>query len=273
MFAEMFAYLMVLVSVREATATVNCRDRSNHLRHDGGLCFEIASWPHRTVEVDEHINKLKNTWASTQRRMLQHPRPALNSEVNRYLATVIAPFLDTYHRNIQTSYHQSTNKILKRIKDEINAALRKKQKIYSELSQLADSLNVPQMCDEEKRSARTLASKHVALTYQCTEEARASIGKMGKYAEEMITITRNHMQSAIADATQTFENVNVTTCLEELSRSAVTLGYELDLSLTNARRQNGQSCERLANCCAKVRRNTDDSVLSLTEYFNQCVYA
>ncbi|VVC87686.1 unnamed protein product [Leptidea sinapis] len=161
MFAEMFAYLMVLVSVREATATVNCR---------------IASWPHRTVEVDEHINKLKNT------------------EVNRYLATVIAPFLDTYHRNIQTSYHQSTNKILKRIKDEINAALRKKQKIYSELSQLADSLNVPQMCDEEKRSARTLASKHVALTYQCTEEARASIGKMGKYAEEMITITRNHMQ-------------------------------------------------------------------------------
>lgn len=64
-------------------------------------------------------------------------------EVKTYVDTVIAPFLDTYHINIQNSYQQLTNKIVKRIKDEINAALRKKQKIYTELTNLADSLKVP----------------------------------------------------------------------------------------------------------------------------------
>lgn len=57
--------------------------------------------------------------------------------------TVLAPFLDTYHRNIQNSYQQLTSKILRRIKDEINAALQKKQQIYQELTQLADDLKVP----------------------------------------------------------------------------------------------------------------------------------
>lgn len=57
--------------------------------------------------------------------------------------TVIAPFLDTYHRNIQNSYQQLTNKILKKIKDEINIAITKKMKIYTELAELAESLKVP----------------------------------------------------------------------------------------------------------------------------------
>lgn len=59
------------------------------------------------------------------------------------MSTVISPFLDTYHRNIQNAYQLLTHKILKSIKEEINAALRKKQKIYEELIQLADTLNVP----------------------------------------------------------------------------------------------------------------------------------
>lgn len=61
------------------------------------------------------------------------------------------------------------------------------------------------MCDEERRYARTIASRHVAQIYKCTEEARNSITKMGKYAEEMITITRNHMQAALANATSKFD--------------------------------------------------------------------
>ncbi|CAK1549513.1 unnamed protein product [Leptosia nina] len=256
-------------------------DRSNHLRQDGGFCFEIPPWQHQPVEVDEHLNKLKDIWGnSTDRRQFRKPRLALVNrrvEINRYMATVIAPFLDTYHRNIQSAYQQLTNKILKRIKEEIKAALMKKQKIYSELIELADSLNVPAMCDEERRAARTLASKHVAMTYQCTEDARASIAKMGKYAEEMISITRNHMQNAVADATKNLDKnvpkANITTCLRNISRAAASLGYELDLSLTNARRHNGQSCEKLANCCSRVRRSTDDDVTALKEYFYQCVYA
>lgn len=65
------------------------------------------------------------------------------SEITRYMDTVLAPFLDTYHRNIQNSYQQLTGKILRRIKDEINAAVQKKQQIYAELTQLADELKVP----------------------------------------------------------------------------------------------------------------------------------
>ncbi|XP_045502926.1 uncharacterized protein LOC123699921 [Colias croceus] len=274
----MLCFVIACVLVGTVHPAVNCRDRSNHLRQDGGFCFEIPPWQHQPVEVDQHLNKIKDVWGNDTRRQLRKPRLSLiNSEVNRYMATVIAPFLDTYHRNIQNAYQQLTNKILKRIKEEINAALRKKQKIYSELIDLADTLNVPEMCDEEKRDARTLASRHVALTYRCTEEARASIAKMGKYAEEMISITRNHMQAAVADATK-FMNKdvpisNVTSCLKEISRAAASLGYELDLSLTNARRHNGQSCEKLANCCSVVRRNTDEGVTSLKEYLYQCVYA
>lgn len=60
------------------------------------------------------------------------------------------------------------------------------------------------MCDEERRSAKTLSSKHVSDIYKCTENARASIVKMGKYAEQMIGITRNHMQSVLDAATKNF---------------------------------------------------------------------
>lgn len=60
------------------------------------------------------------------------------------------------------------------------------------------------MCDEERRMSRTIASKHVALIYTCTEEARASIARMGKYAEEMIGITRNHMQVTLEEAARSF---------------------------------------------------------------------
>lgn len=65
------------------------------------------------------------------------------SEITRYMDTVLAPFLDTYHRNIQNSYQQLTGKILRRIKDEINAAVQKKLEIYAELTELADKLKIP----------------------------------------------------------------------------------------------------------------------------------
>ncbi|XP_026725740.1 uncharacterized protein LOC113492477 [Trichoplusia ni] len=200
--------------------------------------------------------------------------------------TVLAPFLDTYHRNIQNSYQQLTGKILRRIKDEINAAIQKKQQIYTELTQLADDLKVPVMCDEERRTARTVASRHVAAIYACTEDARGSIAKMGKYAEEMIGITRNHMQATLVEATRAFEvtgsgaqrsgvlpKTDVSPCLQELSRAAVVLGYELDLSLTNARRHNEQSCERLTSCTSRARRHTEDVVIALRDQLYQCVYA
>jgi Na+/phosphate symporter len=58
------------------------------------------------------------------------------------------------------------------------------------------------MCDEERRKARTLASKYVSQVYSCTEEARASIAKMGKYAQEMIAITKTHMQKATGNVTK-----------------------------------------------------------------------
>lgn len=61
------------------------------------------------------------------------------------------------------------------------------------------------MCEEERRAARTLANRHVSTIYACTEDARASIAKMGKYAEEMIGITRNHMQATLLEATRAFE--------------------------------------------------------------------
>lgn len=57
--------------------------------------------------------------------------------------TVLAPFLDTYLRNIQNAYQQMTSKILRRIKDEINSAIIKKHQVYKELTQLADKLEVP----------------------------------------------------------------------------------------------------------------------------------
>ncbi|XP_072929575.1 uncharacterized protein [Epargyreus clarus] len=259
-------------------------ERSNHFRQDGGLCFEIPPWQHQPVEVEQHIRKLKEIWGHHQtRRVVRGPKLALvNSEVTRYMDTVIAPFLDTYHRNIQTSYQQFTSKILRRIKDDISAALKKKLQVYDELTELADSLNVPAMCDEERRAARTVASRHVAQTYRCTEEARASMAKMAKYADEMISITRSHMQASLTDATRSLntsgvsvesQKANVTACLKELSKAAVALGYELDLSLTNARRHNEQSCEKLTNCNTRVRKNTEESVSLLRDHLYQCVYA
>ncbi|CAF4797662.1 unnamed protein product [Pieris macdunnoughi] len=255
------------------------KDRSNHLRYDGGLCFEIPQWQHQPVEVEEHLNKLKDVLRKrTEGSQFRKSSLVLvNNEINRYMSTVIAPFLDTYHRSIQNSYQQSTRYILKQIKDEIMAAIREKQKIYKKLIDLADTLKVPEMCDEERRAARTLASKHVARTFECTEEARESITEMGEYAEEMINITKTHMQVAVADATQhldeTIPKANVTMCLREISRAAASLGYELDLSKTNALKHKVQTCEKLANCCEKVRINTAKEVKALTEYLYQCVYA
>ncbi|KAJ8713812.1 hypothetical protein PYW08_007432 [Mythimna loreyi] len=270
-----------------AEPVISCRYRSNHLRQDGGLCFEIPPWQHQPVILENHLHGLRTRWNITDtRRQLRSQLALANSEISRYMDTVLAPFLDTYHRNIQNSYQQLTGKILRRIKDEINAAIQKKQQIYTELTQLADELKVPEMCDEERRASRTLASRHVSTIYACTEEARGSIAKMGKYAEEMIGITRNHMQATLMEATRAFEvtgsgaqrsavlpKADVSTCLEELSKAAVVLGYELDLSLTNARRHNEQSCERLTSCTSKAKRHTEDNVLALKDQLYQCVNA
>ncbi|KAJ0173821.1 hypothetical protein K1T71_010970 [Dendrolimus kikuchii] len=265
--------------------TVNCRSRSNHLRQDGGLCFEVPPWQHQPVELEQHLKRLREKWAQSANRRMLRGSAMVNSDVSRYMDTVLAPFLDTYHRNIQNAYQQLTAKILKRIKDEIKAAVQKKLQIYTEMTELAKKLNVPAMCDEERRAARSLASKHVAKIYGCTEEARASIAKMGKYAEEMISITRKHMQATLEEKTRSLNTnsnvarvgaepiINVTTCLKDLSRAAVALGYELDLSLTNARRHNEQSCEKLSTCSAKVKRYSEDDVNELRDLLYQCVYA
>jgi predicted S18 family serine protease len=66
-----------------------------------------------------------------------------SSDFARYMDTVLVPFLDTYLRNIQSSYQQMTSKILKRIKMEINNAVQKKNNIYKELMDLADKLKIP----------------------------------------------------------------------------------------------------------------------------------
>ncbi|KAM3958115.1 uncharacterized protein ACR2FA_007907 [Aphomia sociella] len=272
------------ISVEAIEPTVHCRDRSNHLRQDGGLCFEIPPWQHLPVELEHHLLSLKQRWGNaTLKQPMRRSQFALfNSELSRYMDTVLAPFLDTYHKNIQTSYQQMTAKILRRIKEEINAAIQKKLKIYTELTELANKLQVPAMCSEERRSARTLASKHVSQIYKCTEEARVSIAKMGKYAEDMIGITRNHMQEVLDETTKflgqngqvkPMQKDEVASCLKDLSRAAVTLGYELDLSLTNARRHNEQSCERLTACSSKSRKNTEEDVTDLRDKLYQCVYA
>ncbi|XP_028031307.1 uncharacterized protein LOC114243872 [Bombyx mandarina] len=195
--------------------------------------------------------------------------------------TVIAPFLDTYHRNIQISYQQMTEKILKRIKDEINAAVVKKNKIYTALTILARNLTLPAMCNEDHRKIKTLANKHVAKIYVCTEEARKSIAKMGIYAQEMINITKKHMEGSLVEAAKFIDNVrqrilqrkDINACLKQLSREAVLLGYELDLSLTNARRHNEQSCEKISVCSTIAKRSTDDAVVALKDELLQCVYA
>ncbi|CAH2046031.1 unnamed protein product, partial [Iphiclides podalirius] len=271
-------------AIRSGISTLNCRDRSFHLRLDGGLCFEIPPWQHMPVEMDHHIAKVKEAWGnlSSTKATRRISLGITNNEISQYVDTVIGPFLDTYHRNIQSSYHQLTNKILKKTKDEINSALRKKQKIYDDLIRLADKLAVPDMCSEERRYARTIASRHVAQIYKCTQEARSSITKMGKYAEEMIMITRNHMQAALEKTTNTTglkepaersQKVDHKVYLKNLSKAAVSLGYELDLSLTNARRFNEQSCEKFSICCSKARKSTEDSAATLRDHLYQCVYA
>ncbi|XP_026753705.3 uncharacterized protein LOC113513923 [Galleria mellonella] len=275
---------LCLLYVEAIEPTVHCRVRSNHLRQDGGLCFEIPPWQHLPVELEQHLLSLKERWGNnTLYQPMRRLQLALvNSELSRYTDTVLAPFLDTYHKNIQTSYQQMTAKILRRIKEEINAAVQKKAKIYSELTDLANKLQVPAMCAEERRLVRNLASKHVAQMYKCTEEARASIAKMGKYAEEMIGITRNHMQLILDETSKSLllksqvramQKDEVNTSLRKLSREAVFLGYELDLSLTNARRHNEQSCEKLTACSSKVRKNTEEAVTYLRDKLYQCVYA
>ncbi|XP_053613952.1 uncharacterized protein LOC128677264 [Plodia interpunctella] len=262
-----------------------CRERSDQLRQDGGLCFEIPPWQHQPVELERHLAALKMRWGKVTAK--RRSTTMVNSEVTRYMDTVLGPFLDTYHRNIQSSYQQLTTKILKRIKDEINEAVLKKHKIYSELIKLADKLNVPEMCNEERRVAKTLASKHVSDIYKCTEEARVSIAKMGKYAEQMIGITRNHMQLVLEStangaeaykATKSKDHISrrndeVEDSIKELSQAAVALGFELDLSLTNARRHNEQTCERLTTCSNEAKKSSDDAVLELRDRFYQCVYA
>ncbi|XP_068619395.1 uncharacterized protein [Battus philenor] len=274
-----------LIFIKTSTSSFSCRDRSFHLRLDGGLCFEIPPWQHLPVEMDHHIAKVKAAWGdlSPIRDTRRYSLSISNSKISHYVDTVIGPFLDTYHRNIQTAYQQMTNKILRKSKDEVNIALRKKQIVYDELIKLADTLAVPAMCEEERRYARTIASRHVAEIYKCTEEARNSITKMGKYAEEMITITRNHMQLALEKANNKTDNkehfekgkerINQSASLKELSKAAVSLGYELDLSLTNARRYNEQSCEKFSICCARARKNTEESAATLKDSLYQCVYA
>ncbi|XP_075982958.1 uncharacterized protein LOC142981146 [Anticarsia gemmatalis] len=278
---------LCVASIEAAEPVASCRYRSSYLRQDGGLCFEITPWQHQPVVLDAHLDDLRKRWNITNdnaRRQLRPPSLALaNSEISRYMDTVLAPFLDTYHRNIQNSYQQLTGKILRRIKDDINTAVLRKQQIYTELTTLAEELKVPAMCAEERRASRSIASRHVSYVYACTEESRGSIAKMGKYAEEMIGITRAHMQATLVDATRAFEvsgparsgvpKEDVSTCLQELSRAAVLLGYELDLILTNARRHNEQSCEKLSTCTAKARKHTDETVTALKEQLYQCVYA
>ncbi|XP_041969185.1 uncharacterized protein LOC121726036 [Aricia agestis] len=252
-----------------------------HGLYEEEICFEIPQWHQKPVEVDQHLDRIKSEFGNTsiERRWIERPRLAfINSEVNKYVDVVIIPFLDTYHRNIQNSFHQLSNKILQKCKEEINAAITTKLNVYDDLTHVADSLNLPASCDEERRAIRTLSSKHVALIHQCTEQARKSISKMGKYAEETISLTSSHMETALANAAKDFhanhsQNINVTECLKELSRAAVTLGYELDLSLTNARRHNEQSCEKLSLCTNRAKKSTEEEVQKLREYLYQCVYA
>ncbi|XP_045537914.1 uncharacterized protein LOC106716161 [Papilio machaon] len=285
---KIFIHVVFVISsllIESIHSAISCRDRSVHLRLDGGLCFEIPPWQYLPVEMDHHIAKVKEVWGnlSSVRDTRRFSLSITNSKISQYVDTVIGPFLDTYHKNIQTSYQQMTNKILRKTKEEINAAIRIKHKVYEDLIKMADRLAVPAMCDEERRYARTIASRHVAQIYKCTEEARNSITKMGKYAEEMITITRNHMQAALANATSKFDvnqqykresdKINHSVCLKELSKAAVSLGYELDLSLTNARRYNEQSCERFTVCCTRARKDTEESTAALKDYLYQCVYA
>lgn len=66
------------------------------------------------------------------------------------------------------------------------------------------------MCDEERRYARTISSGHVAQIYRCTQEAKGAITKMAKYAEQMITITRNHMQAALEKASNKTNEMEAT---------------------------------------------------------------
>ncbi|XP_049877900.1 uncharacterized protein LOC126375100 [Pectinophora gossypiella] len=257
-------------------------DRSNFLRQDGGLCFEIPPWQHQPVELEKHILRVQTMWGASnytsRREIATH---FANGELSRYMDTVIGPFLDTYHRNIQNSYQQFTTKILRRIKEEVNQAVKRKQQIYKELIQLADDLQIPELCAEERRATRTTASNFVSQIFACTEDARAAIAKMGKYAEEMISITRTHMQTTMNTIARYIGlckiyfcsfRMEVEKCLESMSIDAVTLGYELDLSLTNARRHNEQSCERLSNCALKARKRSDESVAELRDLLYQCVY-
>ncbi|KAJ2942112.1 hypothetical protein O0L34_g11028 [Tuta absoluta] len=263
----------------------SCRDRSNLFRQDGGLCFEIPPWQHQPVELEGHVARLRQMWDpdKTSTRRQTPGRVTLNNgHLSRYMDTVIGPFLDTYHLNIQNSYQQLTSNILRRIKEEVNAAVKNKQQIYKNLTALADELEVPSLCDEERRKSRNIATNHVSQTYACTEDARVAIAKMGKYAEDMISITKNHMQKTVSDTIKTFDlnKVNgsvlkkneIDDCLESLSSAAVSLGYELDLSLTNARRHNEQSCEKLSACVAKARKRTDEGVAEVTDLLYQCVY-
>ncbi|XP_047994802.1 uncharacterized protein LOC125232983 [Leguminivora glycinivorella] len=103
---------------------------------------------------------------------------------------------------------------------------------------------------------------------------------MGVYADEMIQITRQHMQAQVTDATKSFNEGTVAipkgdvpACMQELSRAAANLGYELDLTLTNARRFNEQACEQLSTCTTHARRASDDATAKLKEQLYQCVYA
>ncbi|XP_063627603.1 uncharacterized protein LOC134799129 [Cydia splendana] len=262
-------------------ASSDCRLRSVHVRQDGGLCFEVLPWQLQPVDLDNHLNHMRQKLTSRTPTRKVSPRQALvNSEVSRYVDTVLAPFLDAYHRNIQSSYQQFTAKLLRRIKEEINQAVRKKQKLYDELTKLADELNVPISCNEERRAARTLSSQHVSDIHKCVEAARDGIAQMGVYADEMIQLTRQHMQAQLNDATRSFNEGTVVipkgdipACMQELARAAANLGYELDLTLTNARRFNEQSCEQLSTCSNHARRVSDEASAKLREQLYQCVYA
>lgn len=285
--------LLILIYLATFIATVYskdyCRERSNRMRLDGGLCFEVPPWQHQPVDLDLHLTRLRERWGvhrsgRTMARSSDVDYQILdNGEVSRAMDSLLAPFLDTYLQNMQTSYQQLTNKILGKAREEIKMAVQKRQQIASELGQLADELKVPELCNMERRESKTLASKHLAHIYDCTEAARLSITEMGKYTEEMVKITKDHMQSTLDKAlrreeadksakSKDYGKVNVT-ILRELARVAVTLGYELDLSLTNARRHNEQSCEKMVKCNNRVKKETEDDVANMKELLYQCVYA
>ncbi|KAI8425395.1 hypothetical protein MSG28_007150, partial [Choristoneura fumiferana] len=208
--------------------------RSSHLRQDGGLCFEIPPWQHQPVELNQHLERMRALLGNSTSRKQMNPSLAL---IHGHSSRPVPGCVSHEHPKLVPAANCEDPE--------------------------ADQGGNQPMCDEERRAARTLASQHVANIYKCIKEARESIAKMGPYAEEMISITRQHMQSQLDDASKSLDHGSET----------ASLGYELDLSVTNARRHSEQSCERLATCSSRARRRSDELIAGLRDQLYQCVYA